>query len=143
MASRMASCIFCKIIKGMYRNQTPLLSLALRTLMAVEWLQEHERTLSYILTGDIPSFKLFESDKTLAFLDINPLSKGHAVCHPHPHIRLVARLQASPTHHLLQLVIPKHHGEKLTDIPDDSLTELLVRLLDLRREDLPPGQSEC
>lgn len=25
----------------------------------------------------------------------------------------------------LQLVIPKHHGAKLTDIPDDSLSELL------------------
>ncbi|KAK3376621.1 HIT-like domain-containing protein [Lasiosphaeria ovina] len=66
MASKMASCIFCKIIKG-----------------------------------DIPCFKLFESDKTLAFLDINPLSRGHA------------------------LVIPKFHGEKLTDIPDEDLTELL------------------
>ncbi|TVY71528.1 Hit family protein, partial [Lachnellula suecica] len=52
-------------------------------------------------TGDIPSLKLFESDKILAFLDINPLSKGHA------------------------LVIPKHHGAKLTDIPDDSLAEIL------------------
>jgi len=66
MASKAASCIFCKIIKG-----------------------------------DIPCFKLFESDKTLAFLDINPLSRGHA------------------------LVVPKFHGEKLTDIPDDHLTELL------------------
>ena len=47
MASKMAACIFCKIIKG-----------------------------------EIPCFKLFESDKTLAFLDINPLSKGHAVCIP-------------------------------------------------------------
>ncbi|KAF2482005.1 hit family protein [Neohortaea acidophila] len=64
--SRMASCIFCKIIKG-----------------------------------EIPSMKVFESEKTFAFLDINPLSAGHA------------------------LVIPKHHGAKLTDIPDDSLTELL------------------
>ncbi|TVY24834.1 Hit family protein [Lachnellula hyalina] len=54
-----------------------------------------------IVKGDIPSFKLFESDKVFAFLDINPLSKGHA------------------------LVIPKHHGAKLTDIPDDSLAELL------------------
>ncbi|KAJ9646771.1 Adenosine 5'-monophosphoramidase [Knufia peltigerae] len=54
-----------------------------------------------IVKGDIPSFKLFESDKVLAFLDIQPLSKGHA------------------------LVIPKHHGAKLVDIPDDSLTELL------------------
>ncbi|KAL1884146.1 hypothetical protein VTK73DRAFT_6815 [Phialemonium thermophilum] len=66
MSSKMASCIFCKIIKG-----------------------------------EIPSFKLFESDKTLAFLDINPLSRGHA------------------------LVIPKFHGEKLTDIPDDQLSEIL------------------
>ncbi|KAJ9148571.1 hypothetical protein NKR23_g4759 [Pleurostoma richardsiae] len=62
----MASCIFCKIIKG-----------------------------------EIPCFKLFESDKTLAFLDIQPLSRGHA------------------------LVIPKFHGEKLADIPDDYLTEIL------------------
>ncbi|EHL02535.1 putative Hit family protein 1 [Glarea lozoyensis 74030] len=50
---------------------------------------------------DIPSFKLYESEKVFAFLDINPLSKGHA------------------------LVIPKHHGEKITDIPDDMLSEIL------------------
>ncbi|RFU24209.1 hypothetical protein B7463_g12128, partial [Scytalidium lignicola] len=54
-----------------------------------------------IIKGDIPSFKLFESDKVFAFLDIQPLSKGHA------------------------LVIPKYHGEKLIDIPDDHLTEIL------------------
>ncbi|KAG9229848.1 hit family protein [Amylocarpus encephaloides] len=54
-----------------------------------------------IVKGDIPSFKLFESDKILAFLDINPLSRGHA------------------------LVIPKHHGAKLTEIPDDQLSEIL------------------
>lgn len=52
--------------------------------------------------GDIPCFKLFESDKTLAFLDINPLSRGHA------------------------LIIPKFHGEKLADIPDEHLSEILV-----------------
>ncbi|KAL2210635.1 HIT family protein 1 [Sarocladium strictum] len=54
-----------------------------------------------IIKGEIPSFKLFESDKTLAFLDIGPLSKGHA------------------------LVIPKFHGAKLHDIPDDQLSEIL------------------
>ncbi|KAM0300122.1 hypothetical protein HYE67_006364 [Fusarium culmorum] len=54
-----------------------------------------------IIKGDIPSFKLFESDKTLAFLDIGPLSKGHA------------------------LVIPKYHGAKLADIPDEDLAEIL------------------
>ncbi|KAI9743295.1 MAG: Adenosine 5'-monophosphoramidase [Claussenomyces sp. TS43310] len=54
-----------------------------------------------IIKGDIPSFKLFESDKVLAFLDIQPLSRGHA------------------------LVIPKFHGQKLTEIPDDQLAEIL------------------
>merc|ERR1711879_550582 len=55
-----------------------------------------------IIKGEIPSMKIFESDKTFAFLDIGPLSKGHS------------------------LVIPKHHGAKLHDIPDDQLTELLT-----------------
>ncbi|CAD6589771.1 MAG: Adenosine 5'-monophosphoramidase [Alectoria sarmentosa] len=54
-----------------------------------------------IKEGDIPSFKLFESDRVLAFLDIQPLSQGHA------------------------LVVPKAHGSKLTDIPDDQLEEIL------------------
>ncbi|KAJ6017296.1 hypothetical protein N7451_000675 [Penicillium sp. IBT 35674x] len=54
-----------------------------------------------IIKGDIPSFKLFESDKVFAFLDIQPLSRGHA------------------------LVIPKFHGAKLTDIPDEDLLEVL------------------
>ncbi|KAJ5905161.1 hit family protein 1 [Penicillium subrubescens] len=54
-----------------------------------------------IIKGDIPSFKVFESDKVFAFLDIQPLSRGHA------------------------LVIPKYHGAKLTDIPDEDLLEIL------------------
>ncbi|TPX25521.1 Adenosine 5'-monophosphoramidase [Coccidioides immitis] len=54
-----------------------------------------------IIKGEIPCMKLFESERVLAFLDIQPLSRGHA------------------------LVIPKYHGAKLTDIPDRDLTELL------------------
>jgi len=54
-----------------------------------------------IIKGEIPSMKIFESAKTLAFLDIGPLSKGHS------------------------LIIPKFHGAKLHDIPDDQLTEIL------------------
>ncbi|KAE9975388.1 hypothetical protein BLS_002617 [Venturia inaequalis] len=42
-----------------------------------------------IIKGEIPSMKLFESDKTLAFLDIQPLSRGHSV-------RLVPPLPTAP-----------------------------------------------
>ncbi|RPB15227.1 HIT-like protein [Morchella conica CCBAS932] len=54
-----------------------------------------------IIRGEIPSFKLLETEKIFAFLDIQPLSKGHC------------------------LVIPKTHGERLHDVPDDELAELL------------------
>ncbi|KAK6345095.1 Adenosine 5'-monophosphoramidase [Orbilia javanica] len=54
-----------------------------------------------IIKGEIPSFKLYDSPKVYAFLDIQPLSKGHA------------------------LVIPKTHGERLVDVPDDELAEML------------------
>ncbi|RMZ82237.1 hypothetical protein DV738_g1830, partial [Chaetothyriales sp. CBS 135597] len=54
-----------------------------------------------IIKGDIPSFTLYDSPSVFAFLDIGPLSEGHT------------------------LVIPKHHGAKLTEIPDDQLSEIL------------------
>jgi diadenosine tetraphosphate (Ap4A) HIT family hydrolase len=59
-----AACIFCKIIKGTVTSLLKTPSTQLTT------------------TGEIPSMKLFESDKVFAFLDINPLSYGHAVSLP-------------------------------------------------------------
>lgn len=72
--------------------------------------------------------KLFESEKTLAFLDIQPLSDGHAVSTSTQSKPLtIFRPSPPPCHQLThtQLVIPKYHGAKLTDIPDDSLAEIL------------------
>ncbi len=37
---------------------------------------------SKIVSGDIPSYKVAESDKFLAFLDINPLAEGHTLVIP-------------------------------------------------------------
>ena len=50
-----------------------------------------------IIDGEIPSFKVFEDDRTLAFMDINPVNPGHV------------------------LVIPKHHAPNLMEIPTDCL----------------------
>ncbi len=46
-----------------------------------------------IIQGSIPSTKLFETDKVIAFLDIAPMNDGHA------------------------LVIPKYHAETILDLP--------------------------
>jgi histidine triad (HIT) family protein len=34
---------------------------------------------SKIVSGEIPSFKIYEDDETFAFMDINPASRGHAL----------------------------------------------------------------
>lgn len=57
---------------------------------------------SKIISGEIPSYKIAESDKFLAFLDIEPLVNGHT------------------------LVVPKLKVNKIFDVPDDYLSEMLV-----------------
>lgn len=57
---------------------------------------------SKIIAGEIPSYKIAENDKFYAFLDIFPLVKGHT------------------------LVVPKIEIDKIFDLPDDYLSELLV-----------------
>jgi histidine triad (HIT) family protein len=41
-----------------------------------------ETIFSKILSGEIPSHKIYEDDKVFAFLDINPLSPGHTLVIP-------------------------------------------------------------
>ena len=40
-----------------------------------------------IAAGEIPSHKIDEDDKTLAFMDINPWTRGHALVIPKAHSR--------------------------------------------------------
>ncbi len=37
---------------------------------------------SKIISGEIPSYKVAENEKFLAFLDINPNTRGHTLCVP-------------------------------------------------------------
>jgi histidine triad (HIT) family protein len=56
---------------------------------------------SKIIEGQIPSYKIAESDQFYAFLDIFPLQKGHT------------------------LVVPKCEVDKIFDVPDCYLNELM------------------
>ena len=42
-----------------------------------------------IINGEIPSFKIAEDDKFLAFLDVNPNVKGHTLCIPKQEINKI------------------------------------------------------
>ncbi len=57
-----------------------------------------------IIKGEIPSAKIYEDEDVLAFLDIGPVNKGHA------------------------LVIPKRHYESIIDIDDETLSKIAVVL---------------
>ena len=57
---------------------------------------------SKIAAGEIPSYKCAESEKFYAFLDINPLVKGHT------------------------LVIPRREVEYIFDMDDDEIAEFQV-----------------
>lgn len=39
-----------------------------------------------IVEGEIPSHKVYEDDKMIAFLDVNPVSKGHTLVVPKKHV---------------------------------------------------------
>lgn len=60
---------------------------------------------SRIINGEIPSYKVAENDKFYAFLDINPLQKGHTLVVPK---------------------LPEPEADYIFDLDDDILSEMLV-----------------
>ena len=57
---------------------------------------------SRIVKGEIPCYKIAEDERFFAFMDINPVAKGHT------------------------LVVPKHETDYIFDIDDDELGAMMV-----------------
>ncbi len=55
-----------------------------------------------IINGEIPCYKIAETDKFFAFLDINPNSKGHTLC------------------------VPKKEVNKIFDLDEETYLELMA-----------------
>lgn len=55
-----------------------------------------------IIKGEIPCYKIAENEKFFAFLDINPLAKGHT------------------------LIVPKLQNDYIFDLEDDHLAKMMV-----------------
>ncbi|TYA52989.1 HIT family protein [Formosa maritima] len=47
---------------------------------------------SKIISGEIPSYKVADTDNFLAFLDINPNAKGHTLCIPKKEVNKIFEL---------------------------------------------------
>ena len=62
-----------------------------------------------IINGEIPCYKIYEDDKTLAFLDIHPETKGHT------------------------LVIPKKEVDKIYELDDEDYKTLMDTVKKLSR----------
>jgi histidine triad (HIT) family protein len=46
-----------------------------------------------IVKGEIPCYKIYEDEKILAFLDIQPINLGHTLIIPKKHAELIAELE--------------------------------------------------
>jgi histidine triad (HIT) family protein len=55
---------------------------------------------SKIIAGEIPSYKIYEDEKTYAFLDINPESKGHTLVVPKTEVDKIYELSDEDYHAL-------------------------------------------
>lgn len=55
-----------------------------------------------IISGEIPSYKVAETDDFFAFLDINPNSKGHTLCIPKKEVNKIFDLDEATYAELMQ-----------------------------------------
>lgn len=55
-----------------------------------------------IISGEIPSYKVAETEEFYAFLDINPNSKGHTLCIPKVEVNKIFDLDESSYTALMQ-----------------------------------------
>ncbi len=56
---------------------------------------------SKIISGELPSYKIAETDKFLAFLDINPNAEGHTLCIPKQEVNKIFDLDADTYQELM------------------------------------------
>ena len=59
-----------------------------------------------IVAGDIPAAKIYEDDHVFGFLDIEPLSAGHALLVPKQHSPNLAQLPVAEAQHLAAALGP-------------------------------------
>jgi len=71
-----------------------------------------------IVKGELPCYEIYQDERVLAFLDINPVSYGHS------------------------LIIPKRHGANIWEVPEEDLASVISaakRLAEVIKRALNPS----
>ena len=89
-----------------------------------------ESIFTKIITGEIPSHKVYEDEKTLAFMDIHPVAEGHVLVIPKVQVEFVWDLSEEDYHavmtttqkvalRLREVIGTPYVGERIvgTDVP--------------------------
>ena len=68
-----------------------------------------------IIKGEIPSYKIYEDDTVMAFLDINPYNPGHTLIIPKEHTLDINTIDSDILNHIMEVGknIAKNVCEKL------------------------------
>lgn len=78
----------------------------------------HQCVFCRIIKGELPASKVYEDEHVVAFMDINPVAKGHA------------------------LVVPKAHHDLITDTPDEVLARLVAVVRKIARAQFAALRAE-
>ncbi len=68
---------------------------------------QNDTVFGKIIRGEIPATKIYEDEKFLAFLDIDPVCKGHV------------------------LLLPKEHFTWIQEVPNELLSEIFIKTKEL------------
>lgn len=68
-----------------------------------------------IINGEIPSYKIYEDDIVIAFLDIHPDSNGHTLIIPKTHVKDIEDIPIKTLEHIIEIakLLKKRLEEKL------------------------------
>jgi histidine triad (HIT) family protein len=83
-----------------------------------------------IINGEIPCHKVYEDERTLAFLDIHPIQPGHVLVVPKKEVSFVWDLDAEDYQALMATV--KKVGQRLREaFPDKERVGVMIEGLDV------------
>lgn len=79
---------------------------------------------SAIISGDIPSHKIYEDERTFVFLDIHPVAEGHTLVIPKTEVEFVWDLD--PQDHAALMATVQKVGRRLREVTGKPYVGTLV-----------------